>query len=478
MIDIGPQGLASLGFCSGEELICNGKQFSRVGWSQLGDIVLVDASARETYITMEKGRDFARTVVPVNATPVRRVKGRSGVTYSLRSDCSVFGFLAGERVRHELAGDGTIAGVFAGSLWIAWDLDKGGVSQAPCEDLVELHNSIQIVETPSRRVCRISINNEKLINAETAPCALLEPYALRSGDLAVLGEDVCIVIGTFSFNCIVRDLVTEKLKFVSPSGLSLRRRDSHERAVVQFRAFNRRIVDVDVACDPVGESLCPFDRIVTVKGLATVRGRDPTSGRFWIETDDAVALNLGVVLLSGDWILVSRTGPLFVTEGRKVNVDHFRECQAVPGDVVEYEKAECLIVGEDRNEGKFILKDIENGKTVIAAVSDPAIVIVSRAGFPSQRQYVDLHRKCLILHTDLTQFRGLGMKPGDVLEFNLPEGPRKGKVIGFAFNEVWVHFERAEGASCLHVPYAARSSSKVVKWLRPPIEFCRSIAPT
>jgi hypothetical protein len=40
-------------------------------------------------------------------------------------------------------------------------------------------------------------------------------------------------------------------------------------------------------------------------------------------------------------------------------------------------------------------------------------------------------------------------------------------VIGFAFNMFWMHFERAEGASRMQVPYAAQSSSKVVKSVIP-----------
>jgi hypothetical protein len=252
---------------------------------------------------------------------------------------------------------------------------------------------------------------------------------------------------------------------VIPSALSLTRRHTSEPAIIQLRAFNCTIVDVDVACDPSTETLCPIDRIVTVKGLATVRGRDPSTGRFWVETDDAYALNLGVVLLSGDWFLVRRCGPFFMTNGRKVNVNHLKQYHAIPGDVVSYDFREFLIVGELDQEQKYILKEIANGQTVIVEIGEPSLEIVARGEFPSERVCEDLTGQQFMIRTDLNDFRGTGMKPGDVLEFNLPDGKRKGKVIGSAMNEIWVQFDGNLGASCLRMPYSARSSSRVVERL-------------
>jgi hypothetical protein len=454
-LDVGPAAAAAIGCAAGADVAYKSGRFAFLGVDRAHAAALLGGDGRIELVPEDEINRFAR-----DGHGEKNARGRSGTEYPVREDAAhVFGFLPGERVRHPLAGDATVVGVFAGSLWMRWEADAGEVTQVSCEDVIALHRDLVIIQPRERVVRQLEVRSGSLVNYEVEPCRLLEAYGLRVGDLAAFGDGVAIVLGLFSVRIVVAHLASGAVGLVPPSALALRRRHAPEAAIIQLRAFNGAVVDVDVACDPARDALCPFDRVVTVKGLATVRGRDPASGRFWVETDDAYALNLGVLLLSGDFLLVRRTGPPFETGGRSVNMDRLTQCHVIPGDVILRDRREYIVIGERRDAKEYILRGLVDGAGAAMPVADADAEIVARSGFPSERQCTNVNGQRFPVRTDLAMFRGAGMKPGDVLDFALPEGARRGTVIGAAFGEIWVHFEGEEGAHCLQRPYGARASS-------------------
>jgi hypothetical protein len=435
VVDVSMQRLAAAGVELGKVVEVGKRQGRVIGFK--GEDLLIETAARNMIVANKLWFQSTK-----DATEV--YKGRSGATYSLvtiDSALQFFGFLNGEAVRHELAGAGAVAGAYGGSLWIVWDSDNGAVTQATTSDLLRLHDLVEIVEPRGRRCERLALG-QNVLNCEVYPCQILSAYGLQVRDLVTNGEKIYEILGTFSCYAIVRNVLTGETEMTLPISVSLRRRHGVDPVFVKLRAINRTLVDANVSCDGSDE-LWPFDRIITVKGLATVYGRD-RSGRIWIQTDDALVLNLGVCLLSGKWSLLRRLGPEFEP------VDAFR---MIPGDIVRHGNRDFVVASDSS------LWDVQTGVSeTVADEAEPEIV--SRALFPSGRKYGG-H----VFRTDVEAFRGFGVKAGDAIEITAKEGMQTGTVIGIASHELWVHFEGDEGPACLEFPYRIREAGKVVRRL-------------
>ena len=351
-------------------------------------------------------------------------------------ECAPFGFQAGERVCHESYGCGNVLGVFCGLLWFIWDRDNGLASQGS-RDILSMHDSIEILQ--SNRVVQQCEFNDMLINIEIAPCHILSQYNFCVGDIVIganskLGE----IKGQFCHQCVVHDFLENKNYFALPNNLKLVRRDSsycQTPAIIQHLAFNGSVVDIDVSFNQ-NDYLIPLDRIITSKGFATCIGKSNSNEPgYWILTDDAFVLNLGVVFLHdiSTTALIRRLSENFDTcNDFIISYSPYDKLDVYPGDIIcktndKNERINYLIIGLDleMNPVCFSLKDKCIMQNIIGKNETP--VIIYRAGIDASCTIKDSTNFVFLLKSSLEHFQGLGIKPGDKVEF---EDGEKAIVLG------------------------------------------------
>lgn len=379
-------------------------------------------------------------------------KTRSGLNLMFnQSDkaCRVFGFLSGERVKHELIGEGTVIGVFGNNLWFLWDNDQDCVTNCNMNP-ISMHNIIEIIQPKGRTLDSFYLEEQNsIISIETEPCNVLKRYGFKVKDFVLYRGTLCQIFGEFGFNVAVQFTNNNKYEIVLPNSLQLVRRenlDSEELTIVEMKSFNGKIVEVDVGFNESIDKLIPLDRILTKKGFATVVGKEVCdSGQkgFWIQTDDAFVLNLGINLMKASLNQVKLLRRFSENEKREndliVSFSPFNnfDVSIYSGDVVIKNNKIMLVVGlNDHSNPVFCeLKDDmlhEIHQNIFE--NENEIKVIYRAGISTSLNFMIKNRMSIAAHVDVDHFQGIGFKAGDII--STPHG--ESIVIGILNDKIFV----------------------------------------
>jgi hypothetical protein len=346
-------------------------------------------------------------------------KGRSTRLYRLTvttKDLLPFGFLPNEEVTHDDFQRGQVLGAFGGRLWFKWAGDSGIASGENCDPFA-LHSLLKIVKSP-RTIARIVFRGRP-ISLETAPCALLGRYNLQVQDLVRVGVKFGFVNGQFGIFLVFRRLVSDELELVLPTACELIARDSDQPAVKTVIAFNGTPVKVRVSFTP-DDPLRPGDRIATQKGAATVVGKSDTG--WWIQTDSAKRLNVGLLDYNGPFRLIRR---LWDLKGLGT---------LYAGDIVTDGSRNHLLTfttGKFEIEADGQRRPVRDGLKLVARPDIPGTTVR------------DLRGSAIRLSVNTADFQGLRVFPGDEVECD------KGKFTVSGMFEGHVLFQGEDGANCV-----------------------------
>jgi predicted RNA-binding protein len=291
-------------------------------------------------------------------------------------------------VKHPDLGFAVVRGFAGGRLFLEWENDRA-VAAGVCETVLQLHDLLEVVEGSERTVSRVDLDGHK-INLEVAPCALLESYGFRFGDLVLGIDGFAFVCGEFDVKMVVRDVLGNERVATEPTQFSLVRRCG-EVTIVPKRAYDGSIVDVDVGVQPEQERL-PGDRVAFEGGFGTVVGNSDKG--LVVQTDDAKRVNRGVSLVSGPTRLLRR-----IEAGMK-KVKGF-----LAGDIVTRADA-FYVVGLSGS-------DLESVEGRVMGEVDDETTLVLRADWPTEGARV-VGRKMAMTLSD-SAFHGLRVLPGDVV---------------------------------------------------------------
>ena len=348
--------------------------------------------------------------------------------------CRAFGVLAGETLFLENDIVVKVAGVHGAGLWVHWSDKKHEMSETvhkmAIKNVLDIHAMIKSVETVGRKVEILALPDGQRIVCETEPCRLLESFGLRTGDFVRCGEVVARVVGCVGYSALLKRVFDGEYIAELPCNLSVAGRESAESVIVTMKGFDETFVDVDVAYLS-SDKFQPLDRVATTGGLATVMGKDTKSGLYFIQTDDATALNAGVILLEDpEFALVVR---------RLSNLENGDSDSVMLGDYVRIGDRDLLIVGKKADE--WLLRDIKTGNSETLPAS-AKIEITLREGFP-----------CFVrpeISATVSDFRGFGLKPGDRFDF---DEQRRAVVVGRRNEHVILKIDGQEGLKACRASY-------------------------
>ena len=469
-MDISPAGIASFGFAHGDiiapitETNQKGKENTKalfndippsavIGISQDGSLVLKNDGhirlVKEEAIIIQK--HFK--IVERKGAVLNLCEGRSTLKYSVdQSDksCQVFGFKSGEKVHNEDFGDAIVIGVFGSRLYFQWANDNQKISTALDCSVFNLHNLLEIIGPKERTIERIQLLNGDYINIETSPCLGLQKYGFQVHDIVKSGIVYGKIIGEFCQQCVIREILTDKIQFFQFNNVSLIRRYSQEESKIFYKAFNGQIVQILVNCSE-DDKIIPFDRILTKKGFATIIGRatnEDSNGKesYWLLMDNCLKLNAGALLchdISDCKVIRRIDGPPTYKE-----IDNTIQCfkrenlKIFPGDVVEFNQKKYLVLGmNEKYEVVFYRRDEEN--LIISNYSDlDTVQVIFRSDLPCQRNYPSRQSFRLLFDVDSSKFNGLRALPGDRIKTEKGEA----SVIGFKANDIWIQYDNENGA--------------------------------
>lgn len=324
--------------------------------------------------------------------------------------CRAFGVLAGETLYLENDIVVRVAGVYGAGLWVHWSDKKHEMSETvhkmAIKNVLDIHAMIRSVETIGRKVEILVLPDGQRIVCETEPCRILESFGLRTGDFVRYGEVIARVVGCVGYSALLKRVFDGEYIAELPCNLSVAGRESAESVIVTMKGFDETFVDVDVSYSN-SDKFQPLDRVATTCGVATVMGKDTKSGLYFIQTDDATALNAGVILLEDP--------ELAVVVRRLSNVEHE---DVMLGDYIRVGDRDLLVVGKTADE--WLLRDIKTGNSETLPIhASTKIEIILREGFP-----------CFVrpeISATLSDFRGFGLKPGDRFDF---DEQRRAVVVG------------------------------------------------
>ena len=162
-------------------------------------------------------------------------------------------------------------------------------------------------------------------------------------------------------------------------------------------------------------------------------GKDTKSGLYFIQTDDATALNAGVILLEDpEFALVVR---------RLSNLENGDIDSVMLGDYIRIGDRDLLVVGKKADE--WLLRDIKTGSSETLPVQlSTKIEITLREGFP-----------CFVrpeISATVSDFRGFGLKPGDRFDF---DEQRRAVVVGRRNEHVILKIDGQEGLKACCASY-------------------------
>ncbi|OHT08964.1 hypothetical protein TRFO_22297 [Tritrichomonas foetus] len=379
---------------------------------------------------------------------------RSGMNFSFDTSdqsCRQFGFLSGERVHHTYMGDGTVLGTYGNTIWFVFDNDQSKASQGN-KEMTLLHNLLEI-SSNKRSVTSLSYK-QGVINVEVAPCNFLNNYGLLVDDIVMLPDRTLgQICGEFGYYCAVHSFQRNCLETFLPSAIKLLRRENSEfenstifgssnissnTSICPTVAFDGSIVDVDVSFNSQ-DILIPLDRILTPKGFATVIGKEISnksdtnnlnnSCGYWIQTDDALILNLGITLIR-DISKVKIIRRLLLDEmineienenGINVSANPFEESKIYPGDIFIHEDNNKYIllgyndfdapisqnIDANNDDHQQYIFEIPKEPNILYSVFQSTFLI-----------FTDENGKAIRLQTNLEAFQGIGIKPCDLVSYN------------------------------------------------------------
>lgn len=419
------------------------------------------------------------------------------------SSSEVFGFCPGDRVHHPILGDGTIKGVFGGCLWFMFDDDEGRISTTLVSEIQYLHKWLRITKGGNNRevkYCTLSnstekvnqkqlqgttaaatteaktTNNNKLdshsseneVPVETFPCEVLSSFGLKIGDLVETENGIGEIFGSFRHFAVVKDILTKSLSEQFPSSLLLLRRetDKKEPVCIDHLTLDGLAVSVDVSCHK-DDVFKPFDRVNTKFGTATLCGKK--DGKWWLQTDDALALGGGIGFVSDDssFQLIRRIGNRDTTfhlgdfniDGCKendknivvsVSTEDFKDLTVLPGDLIIANNGKFKVVGMNVENRQVIgvsvpvSSTVSNGKLHYFSDKDfDNVSIVFRSDLPATRIYYSKTGNGLNLSVSMRDFVGKRFIADDLIE--TPFGV--GLVVGMADSNLGIHLNTEHGVS-------------------------------
>jgi len=342
--------------------------------------------------------------------------------------CIPFGFNLGDTVKDTYFGTGKVIGTFGGKIYFQFDGEE--ISTFSDCSLQSLQSTLMIIKREKKNdIFRGIIDGHNVnIDEKRAPKWLTE-YNFNLRDVVNTEYGIGFIKGTLGYNVIVEIFCTKELKQVSVFSLTLIRRLSKEDVIVNKLSFSNKVIPVLVNFT-MKDSYYPYDRILTDKGLATVIGKNITKDGYWIQTDDALKLNLGLVETKNTkYKIIRRIG--YNEEFSIINYgDKF-----YPGDIVEYNM-------------KFYIVKLFPSPNIIIFNSNEELELnlglgleincISRSGFPFKRECFSINHILVPLDLQIEHFRGMRVLPGDII--STPNG--KYCVMGLMNSEsIWVKNE-------------------------------------
>lgn len=446
-VNISEESIVRCGLVRNAMCVVSGKEYRVFGVS--GNALVMENNCGDKQRIAIDDWQACPISVKMKLDKFQTVTTRSGMEIDIDTSataCRGFGFFHGERVHHELAGDGVVVGVMGGSMWFIWDDDDGRASRVAADTANELHSLIEIVGPINRTIQQTQLPTGDIIQYETSPCTMLADLGLKVGDLVQYGRSTLEILGEFTYHCYARNIHNNECMMVIPSNVVIRRRLSSDPVLTPVQNLTGDVMDVDVSYT-TDDALWPLDRIVTVKGTATVVGK--TDAGLWILTDDAYVRQLGVVVLDGPHVLLRRDGASCTIDGRKISIDASSANNVMPGDYVDYKGRMYVNTGLEGRafRGMVCLRDVETGELLKVSRREMHMMnVLMRAGFPATIEYMTTNEAPVKMSTNLADFEGIGVKPGDVVTV---KEHGKGRVVGIYNGNVWLHFESDCGATYL-----------------------------
>lgn len=420
-VDIGCLSSGMFGIGYGERVKYRGQEYTFLGTNSDLDIVLIDDKGECLFLC---GTPMDFNLLTETNHETRRIRARSGAEYLVNIEANLlrpFGFRVDEKVSCEYFGNGRIAGVFAGKLFIEWEHDGWLASTGGDCSIEKVHPIIKITEAVGRSVERMKVG-EIEANVETTPCELLEKYGLKVNDLVCAGDVYGFIVGELGMSAVVKDLSTHDNILLMPTEMKLLRRECEEPVYVKEISFSEEFVDVDVSFK-ASDRIIPGDRVLMNKQeFATVLGR--SKDKFWVKTDTAYRLHLGAVEISE---------PKDLQLVRRLDLSLRSTCGFMNGDIVQYQNKKYFIV---ETGPKLVLQRMTMYRRETVTVDDNSLVeLVFRMGLCGVRYYPVRRALKKVFEVGSHCFHGMRVFPGDLVSVQ----SHQMTVIGLSSHMVWLN---------------------------------------